>query len=173
MKLTRRRVIIGIVVLVVCAALVSRSPQQEQGTATPVVITRAATSMATPRPAETATSTATATLAPSPIEAPTQARPSPSPAPAITIELIRLTSPITRGSDASLQVRTTPGARCLLSYVTPAGKSSEAQGLGPTVADGNGICAWTWRIGANTTPGRGRLQVSVDGVGQGYEIEIQ
>jgi len=178
MKLTRRRVIIGVIVLVVCAALFSRSPQQERGTATAVVVTQAATSTSTPR--ATATSTATATLAPSPVEAPTLMRPSPSPAPAtvptapaITIELIRLTSPIARGSDAVLQIRTAPGARCSLSYVTPSGNASEAQGLGPMVADGNGVCAWVWRISGNTALGMGRLRVSVDGVGQGYEIEVQ
>lgn len=97
--------------------------------------------------------------------------PQPTQPPAIT--LVSLTSPISAGSDARLVIQTAPGAACFLSYVTPSGTDSTADGLGAMTADGSGICTWVWRISGSTNPGTGRLTVTTNGATQFFEIVIQ
>jgi competence protein ComEC len=77
--------------------------------------------------------------------------------------LVSLTSPITRGSMARLEIQTQAYAACYLEYYTPIGNKSTAQGLGDTTADGGGRCVWEWRISSNTTPGTGELRITADG----------
>ena len=43
---------------------------------------------------------------------------------------------------------------------------SEAQGLHPKQADGNGNCSWTWKVGTRTTPGNWLIVINVDGIGR-------
>jgi len=130
-------------------------------------------------PTETDLPTPTATHTRPP--APTQTRPpaptfTPAPpthtaAPAFTV--LEFTSPVPVNGDARVVVQTVPGATCSLSYRTPSGSQSGAAGLGQTSADANGICAWRWTIGASTTPGTGRVTITVNGATQNFEIVIQ
>jgi hypothetical protein len=64
------------------------------------------------------------------------------------------------GGQAAVNVQTSPNARCSLSYTTPAGTASTAQGLGPATADASGHVLWSWTIAANTQPGAGSLAVT-------------
>ncbi len=71
-------------------------------------------------------------------------------------ELVGLTSPVNAGADATMTVRTTPGAACSIAVYYKSGRS-EAQGLEPKTAGGDGICSWTWKVGSRTTPGTWRM----------------
>jgi hypothetical protein len=107
-----------------------------------------------------------------PTIAPTLPAPSATSAPA-GITLVSLTSPVSAGQDASLVIQTTAGANCFLSYTTPSGTQSQAQGLGAATANAEGRCGWTWRIGSSTNPGTGKLFVSANGANTTYDIVIQ
>lgn len=106
------------------------------------------------------------------VQAPLPTAPLPTQPPA-GITLISLTSPVAAGANANLVIQTAPGVSCFLTYTTPSGNRSEAQGLGATTADGNGLCGWTWRIGSSTNPGTGRLSVSAGTANASFEIIIQ
>ncbi len=129
------------------------------------------TPMPSPTPTATAppTSSPTATVTPSPT-------PSASPtatATEIVFTIVKLISPIKAGRRAQLTIKTTPGAECFLSYITPAGTTSTTQGLGKRTATADGICGWTWSIRSNTRPGTGTLEVTVNGVTVSIPIVIE
>ncbi len=77
----------------------------------------------------------------------------------LPITLVRLTSPITAGSDARIEVVTAPGADCAIVVRYKSGPS-KAKGLYPQTADTTGGVVWRWRVGSNTTPGRWPVIVS-------------
>ncbi len=83
---------------------------------------------------------------------PLQAPPSPVIPAELSIEITSLTSPVSPGTDARLEIQTTPGAECAITVVYKSGPS-RARGLEPKVADAGGQIAWVWRVGTNTTPG--------------------
>jgi hypothetical protein len=76
----------------------------------------------------------------------------------IEVTLISVTSPVSRGHDATIAVRTSPGARCLIGVQYKSG-SSHAKGLGPQNAGRSGQVSWTWRVGTATTPGTWPISV--------------
>jgi hypothetical protein len=85
---------------------------------------------------------------------------------------INVSTPVKVGDYAQVSLKTDPGAHCELSYITPKGNLSEADGLGAILADGNGICAWKWQIYPRTNPGMGTLSIVVEETKQVLEIEI-
>ena len=74
---------------------------------------------------------------------------------------------------ASVTVQTAPGASCSITYVTPAGTVSEAQGLTTRAADGNGRASWSWKIGSSTRPGTGSVTVRCGGASATAPITIR
>ena len=80
--------------------------------------------------------------------------PSPTPvSPAgLSIEITSLTSPVSPGSSARLEIQTAAGAVCNILVVYKSGPS-QARGLEPKVADSGGQISWVWRVGTNTTSG--------------------
>jgi len=90
---------------------------------------------------------------------------------ALTIEVVYLTSPISPGANASLSIRTVPGAACTIMVYYKSGPS-QAAGLGPQNADGNGMAAWQWKVGTRTTPGVWRIVVTATVDGQRTTLEI-
>ncbi len=79
--------------------------------------------------------------------------PSPPVIPAkLSIQITPITSPVSPGTNARLEIQTTPGAECAITVVYMSGPS-RARGLEPKVADTGGQIAWVWRVGTNTTPG--------------------
>ena len=122
-------------------------------TATPTVVPTPVP-MATPRVVPTPVPTATRSPTPTPTVPP------PDPSPALFLDVVALTSPITRGSRATLRARTLSGARCALQVTLPSGAVSRSGGTGAEpVAGGDGAVSWTWRIGGSTTPGVGEVRV--------------
>jgi micrococcal nuclease len=77
--------------------------------------------------------------------------------------LVRVTSPISPGSDATLVAQVRPARRCRITVYYKSGPSV-AQGLYPKRPH-NGRVSWTWMVGTNTTPGRWPIQVSCGSAG--------
>ena len=70
----------------------------------------------------------------------------------LSVTALSVTSPASRGSTATLTAQTTAGASCSITVRYKSGPSSAA-GLGSKTAAANGQVSWSWRVGANTTPG--------------------
>lgn len=126
-------------------------------------------------PSETATSpsaSAAATPTPTPRATPSPTPPAPSPtptppAPAQTVVTF-LNAPLTahRGSNATLQVKTAANTSCSIEVDYKSGPSTAA-GLVTKNSDGAGNVSWTWKVGANTTPGSWPITVTCgNGSGQ-------
>ena len=90
------------------------------------------------------------------------------------VEVVSLTSPITRGSEATLDVTTTPGARCALQVTLPSGTVSGSKGaqLEP-VARGDRLVSWTWMVGGSTKPGVGEVRVECELDGDRVEVTAE
>jgi hypothetical protein len=71
---------------------------------------------------------------------------------AVTVAITSLTSPISRGSTATVGAKTAAGAACTVVVQYKSGPSSAA-GLGPRNASASGAAAWTWTVGTRTTAG--------------------
>lgn len=110
---------------------------------------------------------------PTPVQSNTQAPLATAPPSATGFILTQLTSPVARGGNASATIQTGAGVACSIGYVTPSGNRSTAQGLVPETADGNGICAWTWKISSTTKPGTGTVTITAGGSAQSIPIVIQ
>ena len=85
--------------------------------------------------------------------------------PSYGITVVSLTSPISRGSQASITINTAPNTYCTIKVYYKSGPSS-AQGLDPKNSDGSGNCTWSWKVGSRTTPGDWRIVISVQGIGE-------
>ncbi len=75
------------------------------------------------------------------------------------LEIKSVTSPITRGSYATLTAQTLPNADCSITVYYKSGPS-KAQGLHSKKADSLGDVSWTWKVGIRTTPGSWRIAVT-------------
>ena len=156
-----------------------------------VVVTSIPVSTKTPKPTISPTFTIAPTLAqptetvpiptialptntqpPETVPIPTIALPTNTQPPAPAFTLLTITSPVQVGGNATVEIQTTPGVSCHLRYITPIGNESEAEGLGYTTADANGICSWTWKIGSSTKPGTGSVVIRVNEFTQSFDIEI-
>jgi hypothetical protein len=102
--------------------------------------------------------------------APTLA-PAPQPAPTSGVEITSFAG-AKPGGRATVVAQTTAGASCSISYRTPAGTSSKAQGLSAKTSYSNGIVSWTWEIGTATRPGTGTVIVTCNGTRTQRSIQI-
>ena len=68
------------------------------------------------------------------------------------VTLVNTPPTVARGHDATLQVRTAANTSCSIEVDYKSGPS-KAAGLGPATSDAAGNVGWTWKVGANTTPG--------------------
>lgn len=75
------------------------------------------------------------------------------------IEIISVTSPVSRGYYATLEAKTIPNILCEINVYYKSGKS-EAFGLYPHDSDDEGYISWTWKVGTRTTPGRWKITVT-------------
>jgi hypothetical protein len=76
------------------------------------------------------------------------------------------------GGVASVSVQTFAGASCAISYVTPAGTQSKAQGLTTQTSAADGSVSWSWNIGPSTRPGTGTVTVTCGGASASAPITI-
>lgn len=78
---------------------------------------------------------------------------------ALSVQIVTVSSPVSRGSMASLRAATAAGVTCQIRVTYKSGPSSAA-GLGPATADASGALGWTWTVGTKTTPGTWPISVS-------------
>ena len=86
-----------------------------------------------------------------------------SPAATTTARLVRVTSPVSRGNNATLVAQVIPARTCSITLTYKSGPS-QAQGLYPK-RPSNGRVSWTWKVGTRTTPGRWPIQVACGSAG--------
>lgn len=75
------------------------------------------------------------------------------------VEIVSVTSPVIKGSTASLTAKSQPGVMCTITVHYKSGPS-KASGLEPKTTDGNGNVTWQWKVSANTASGDWRIEVS-------------
>jgi hypothetical protein len=120
-------------------------------------------------PSDTTQATASASAS-------TAATPSPpataSPVAAQTV-ITFVNAPLTvgRGSNATLQVKTAPNLSCSIEVDYKSGPST-AVGLTVKTSDGAGNVSWTWKVGANTTPGAWPITVTCGGGSEQTHITV-
>jgi hypothetical protein len=117
-------------------------------------------------PSQTAASpsaSAAATPTPRATPSPTPPAPPPTPTPPVPAQTVVtfLNAPLTvaRGSNATLQVMTAANTSCAIEVDYKSGPSTAA-GLVVKTSDGAGNVSWTWKVGANTTPGAWPIKVT-------------
>ena len=119
----------------------------------------------TPTPSPTAPETTTPTTTP-------EQEPEPEPETELALEIISITSPIDRGSEATLVAETAPGAECSITVYYKSGPS-EAEGLESKTADANGRVSWSWKVGSRTTPDTYRIVTTASSEGNTVSRETQ
>ena len=87
-----------------------------------------------------------------------------TPSAATTVRLVRVTSPISAGSYATLTASVSPRRTCSITVYYYSGPS-EAAGLYPKRPNAQGRVSWTWKVGTRTTPGRWPITVSCGSAG--------
>ena len=82
----------------------------------------------------------------------------------LTIQVEDVTASPGRGEEATVAIRTRPGVRCEIRVFLYGPDTLPREGLEPTTADDEGLCAWTWTVPEETVSGTWSYQVAV-GVG--------
>ncbi|MCL2703259.1 MAG: hypothetical protein FWE91_06600 [Defluviitaleaceae bacterium] len=80
--------------------------------------------------------------------------------------------PFPRGQSAAISIAGKPDTEYHLSVILASGESSAA-GLGLTLSDGEGRAVWSWRVAANTRPGRYNAVIIGGGDRLVLEISIE
>jgi hypothetical protein len=84
---------------------------------------------------------------------------------ASAVRLVRVTSPISHGSYATLVAHVSPSnVICSIAVYYKSGKSTAA-GLRPLRRPVAGRVSWTWKVGTRTTPGRWPIYVRCGSAG--------
>ena len=88
------------------------------------------------------------------------------------LEIVSVTSPVSKGAYASLTAKTSPNASCSITVYYKSGPS-EASGLGPKTADASGMVSWTWKVASRTTSGTWRIVVNCNGITKETTFEVK
>jgi beta-lactamase superfamily II metal-dependent hydrolase len=88
------------------------------------------------------------------------------------LEIISVTSPVSKGATATLTAKTSPGAACTITVYYKSGPS-KASGLGSQTADASGLVSWTWKVGIHTSSGTWRIVVNCAGLTQETSFKVQ
>jgi competence protein ComEC len=81
-----------------------------------------------------------------------------TPAPDLSVVVTGLTSPVRVGQNAAISIETGPGAVCanIIKFHTGRGGTTS---LGIRAANMNGEIGWSWRVGADATPGKFTIDI--------------
>lgn len=109
--------------------------------------------VASPSPSPTPSAMASPTPTPTPTT-----KPSPIPV-QTTVRFVNAPLTASRGSYATLKVKTAANTACSIEVDYKSGPSTAA-GLGPKSSDGAGNVSWTWKVGATTTRGSWPITVT-------------
>jgi hypothetical protein len=77
----------------------------------------------------------------------------------VDVSITSITSPIERGNDATVKIKTTAGAKCTITVTYSSGKS-QASGLERKTANAKGKVHWTWTVGGSTKAGKYPVDIS-------------
>ena len=88
------------------------------------------------------------------------------------LEIVSVTSPVSKGANATLTAQTSPNANCTITVYYKSGASTAA-GLNPKTANSSGLVSWTWKVGSKTTSGNWRIVVSCNGVTKETTLTVQ
>jgi competence protein ComEC len=88
------------------------------------------------------------------------------------LEIVSITSPVSKGANATLTAKTSPNASYTITVYYKSG-ASKAAGLGPKTADASGMVSWTWKVGSKTTSGTWRIVISCSGVTKETTFTVQ
>jgi hypothetical protein len=78
--------------------------------------------------------------------------------PQLPVAVVALTSPVARGADARLTIKTSPHTQCELLVYYKAAPASINLAF-PKRSDDQGRVSWTWRVDRGVTPGNWPLTV--------------
>lgn len=79
-----------------------------------------------------------------------------------TLEIVLLTSPVSRNETATLKICGKPNTEYTITVYYKSGAST-ADGLEPKRSDANGFAEWSWKIGGKTSPGTYRIVIREKG----------
>ena len=118
------------------------------------------------------TPTAAAAGSPNPTstQAPPPASPTHSPATSF-VEIVSVSSPVMRGSTATLVAQTTPSANCGITGTFSSGGVAASVAVARP-ADGDGRLAWTWDVPARAPIGDWQVTVTCDGASATTTISV-
>ena len=153
----------------ISTATPTRTPQP---TATKIKVLATLAKIAPTNTKAAPTSTKPPTVAPTspPASPPTATN---TPVPQVGIALLGLTSPVSKGANASITIQTSPGANCSITVIYKSGPSSAA-GLYPKTAGGDGVVSWTWKVGTRTTSGTWPIKIDCTPGGHAdYSFTVQ
>lgn len=77
----------------------------------------------------------------------------------VSASIQMITSPLSPGMNAMVNVKTNPDAKCTISVVYDKTASTDS-GLSPKVADEYGVVSWTWTVEATTPLGKWPVKVT-------------
>ena len=86
------------------------------------------------------------------------AKPNASP---LNLKVTAYTKSVRAGSNASITVKTNPGADCQITVEYSSGPSTAA-GLEPKKAGTTGSATWKWKVGSHTTKGSWPITIQCD-----------
>lgn len=77
----------------------------------------------------------------------------------VNVSITSITSPIERGNEATVKVKTVADAKCTITVTYSSGKS-QASGLERKTANAKGKVSWRWTVGGSTKPGKYPVDIS-------------
>lgn len=90
----------------------------------------------------------------------------------LPLTLVSLTSPVARGHDARITVRTAPHTQCMLLVYYKSASNSVNLAV-PKRSDKEGQVSWTWRVTPEITPGTWPITVHCTDESHGNVIQTR
>ena len=94
-----------------------------------------------------------------------------SSAAASNINLVSLTSPISRGSDVTVSIKGLPNTTYDIDVIYSSGES-KASGLEDKTSDSEGNVSWTFKVSSNVKPGTYEVKISDGEDSASYNLEV-
>ncbi|MBS4022985.1 MAG: MBL fold metallo-hydrolase [Dethiobacter sp.] len=105
----------------------------------------------------------------SPTPTPTTPTTTPTPAPENKLSVISYTETVPQGGTASITVQGKPNTQYSITVTYKSGPS-KASGLETKTSGSDGKVSWTWKVGANTTPGS--WPIDINGGGESVRVNF-
>lgn len=89
----------------------------------------------------------------------------------LEIEIVSLSSPISRGNTATLEIKGAPNTSYSIAVYYSNNKST-AKGLEEKTSDNEGLASWSWKVGARTKEGTHKIIISSNGKEKEIEFTV-